>query len=137
MLILFDQDTPLPIAKSLLGHSIKTARQRDWDTLTNGELLRVAEEAVATGAVAVPGGRVLGSSRTWGSDAGEGARPTLERRGGKVEARLLRPVTGLGGFEQLLEILRVEVHGDREFRVALLHVDAVKQHQQLRLLLGN
>jgi uncharacterized protein DUF5615 len=45
MLILFDQGTPLPIANSLLGHSIKTARQLGWDTLANGELLRVAEEA--------------------------------------------------------------------------------------------
>ena len=45
MLVLFDQGTPVPIASFLLGHSVKTARQMGWDTLANGELLRVAEEA--------------------------------------------------------------------------------------------
>ena len=45
MLVLFDQGTPVPIASSLLGHAVKTARQLGWDTLTNGELLRLAEEA--------------------------------------------------------------------------------------------
>ncbi len=45
MLVLFDQGTPVPIANSLLGHSVKTARQLGWDTLANGELLRMAEEA--------------------------------------------------------------------------------------------
>ena len=45
MLVLFDQGTPVPIAKFLLGHAVKTARQQGWDTLVNGELLRVAEEA--------------------------------------------------------------------------------------------
>jgi hypothetical protein len=45
MLVLFDQSTPVAIAKFLLGHVIKTARQQGWDTLANGELLRVAEES--------------------------------------------------------------------------------------------
>jgi hypothetical protein len=45
MLILFDQGTPVPIAKFLLGHLVKTAHQQGWDTLVNGELLRRAEEA--------------------------------------------------------------------------------------------
>ena len=45
MLVLFDQGTPVPIASSLLGHSVKTAKQLGWAALTNGELLRVAEEA--------------------------------------------------------------------------------------------
>jgi hypothetical protein len=45
MLVLFDQSTPVAIAKFLHGHIIKTARQQGWDTLANGELLRVAEEA--------------------------------------------------------------------------------------------
>jgi hypothetical protein len=45
MLVLFDQSTPLAIAKSLLGHVVKTAREQGWDTLANGEPLRVAEEA--------------------------------------------------------------------------------------------
>lgn len=45
MLVLFDQGTPLPIAGFLLEHTVKTASQLGWATLTNGELLRVAEEA--------------------------------------------------------------------------------------------
>ena len=45
MLVLFDQGTPVPIARSLLGHAVKTARQLGWETLANGELLLVAEEA--------------------------------------------------------------------------------------------
>jgi len=45
MLVLFDQGTPVPIADSLLRHTVKTARQLGWHTLTNGELLRAAEEA--------------------------------------------------------------------------------------------
>jgi hypothetical protein len=45
MLVLFAQSTPVPIAKFLHGHIIKTARQQGWDTLANGDLLRVAEEA--------------------------------------------------------------------------------------------
>jgi hypothetical protein len=45
MRVLFDQGTPVPIANSLSGHSVKTASQMGWDTLTNGELLGVAEEA--------------------------------------------------------------------------------------------
>lgn len=45
MLVLFDQGTPVPIAKFLLGHVVKTAWQQGWDTLANGELLRRAEEA--------------------------------------------------------------------------------------------
>jgi hypothetical protein len=45
MLVLFDQSAPVAIAKSLQGHIVKTARQQGWDTLANGDLLRVAEEA--------------------------------------------------------------------------------------------
>lgn len=45
MRILFDQGTPLPLRKFLPGHEIKTAYQQGWDTLLNGDLLRVAEEA--------------------------------------------------------------------------------------------
>jgi hypothetical protein len=45
MLVLFDQGTPVAIAKFLLGHSVKTARRLNWDTLANGELLNAAEKA--------------------------------------------------------------------------------------------
>ena len=45
MRILFDQGAPVPIAAYLREHSVRTARQEGWDTLANGDLLRVAEAA--------------------------------------------------------------------------------------------
>lgn len=45
MRILFDQGTPVPIRRFLLGHTIRTAHQEGWATLTNGSLLRIAEDA--------------------------------------------------------------------------------------------
>jgi hypothetical protein len=45
MRILFDNGTPNPIARSLVGHEVAFARQIGWHKLENGELLRQAEEA--------------------------------------------------------------------------------------------
>jgi hypothetical protein len=45
MLILVDQGTPVAIRHALRGHAVRTAREQDWSTLLNGDLLRVAEEA--------------------------------------------------------------------------------------------
>ena len=45
MLILFDQGTPRGIAPSLSEHIVKEARAMGWDKLTNGELLKAAEQA--------------------------------------------------------------------------------------------
>jgi PP-loop superfamily ATP-utilizing enzyme len=45
MRLLFDQGTPTAIAGSLPEHTIRTTRQEGWEPLSNGELLRVAEEA--------------------------------------------------------------------------------------------
>lgn len=45
MRVLFDQGTPVPIRKALAGHIVKTAREQGWSTLSNGDLLRAAEEA--------------------------------------------------------------------------------------------
>ncbi len=45
MLILFDHVTPRGIARFLPGHSVTTAKERGWDTLSNGELLAEAERA--------------------------------------------------------------------------------------------
>jgi hypothetical protein len=45
MLILFDHGTPRGIARSLSGHTVKETRAQGWDRLTNGELLKAAEEA--------------------------------------------------------------------------------------------
>ena len=43
MLILFDHGTPSGIAGSLSGHEVTEARQRGWDRISNGELLKAAE----------------------------------------------------------------------------------------------
>ena len=45
MRILFDHGTPSGIAESLAGHEVTEAMERGWDTISNGELLKVAEAA--------------------------------------------------------------------------------------------
>lgn len=45
MLILFDHGTPRGIARFLLGHTVTRARERGWDTLSNGDLLAEAERS--------------------------------------------------------------------------------------------
>jgi hypothetical protein len=45
MLILFDNGTPRGIASSLQENTVREARALGWDTLSNGELLKSAEEA--------------------------------------------------------------------------------------------
>jgi hypothetical protein len=45
MIILFDNGTPKPIAKILIGHEVTRARQIGWHELENGELIERAEEA--------------------------------------------------------------------------------------------
>ena len=45
MRILFDQGSPVPIAAWLREHTVRTTLEEKWDTLVNGELLSVAEEA--------------------------------------------------------------------------------------------
>lgn len=45
MLILFDHGTPRSIARWLQGHVVVEAIARGWDKLSNGALLKVAEEA--------------------------------------------------------------------------------------------
>ncbi len=45
MLVLFDHGTPRGIARVLQGHTVKEARAQGWDTLSNGDLLKAAEEA--------------------------------------------------------------------------------------------
>jgi predicted nuclease of predicted toxin-antitoxin system len=45
MRILFDQGAPVPIAAWLREHTVRTTLEEKWDTLVNGELLKVAEEA--------------------------------------------------------------------------------------------
>jgi len=43
MLILLDQGTPVTIRRYLPHHTVRTTSQSGWATLTNGELLTVAE----------------------------------------------------------------------------------------------
>lgn len=45
MLILFDHGTPAPLIPFLEGHTVIKAKERGWDTLTNGDLLAEAERA--------------------------------------------------------------------------------------------
>ena len=44
MRVLFDQGTPVPLPKHLVGHDIVTAFEAGWSELSNGELLAKAEE---------------------------------------------------------------------------------------------
>jgi len=43
--ILFDQGTPAPLRLHLSPHSVDTVAERGWSTLSNGDLLRTAEES--------------------------------------------------------------------------------------------
>lgn len=43
MRILFDHGTPSGIAASLSAHQVTEARERGWDKVSNGELLKAAE----------------------------------------------------------------------------------------------
>jgi len=45
MKILFDQGTPVPLRRHLTGHSVTTAYEQGWADLSNGALLKAAEEA--------------------------------------------------------------------------------------------
>jgi hypothetical protein len=42
--ILFDQGTPVPLRSSLDGHLVPTAYELGWSTVTNGDLIRLAEQ---------------------------------------------------------------------------------------------
>ena len=45
MLVLFDHGTPKGLIRALPGHTVHTAQGKGWDTLSNGALLKVAEDA--------------------------------------------------------------------------------------------
>ncbi len=45
MRILFDQGVPRGVAASLGGHDVTEARKLKWERISNGELLKLAEEA--------------------------------------------------------------------------------------------
>ncbi len=43
MQILFDQGTPAPLRRALTGHTVSTAYEMGWSSLSNGDLLSAAE----------------------------------------------------------------------------------------------
>jgi hypothetical protein len=45
VLVLFDHGTPKVLIRALPGHTVHTARDKGWDTLSDGALLDAAEEA--------------------------------------------------------------------------------------------
>jgi len=45
MKVLLDQGAPAPLRQHLLPHTVDTAAEQDWSTVSNGELLQLAEEA--------------------------------------------------------------------------------------------
>jgi hypothetical protein len=45
VLILFDHGTPKGLIRALSGHTVHTGQAKQWDTLSNGALLKAAEEA--------------------------------------------------------------------------------------------
>lgn len=45
MKILFDQGVPLPLLRYLAEHDVSTAYRQGWSTLSNGDLLKRAEDA--------------------------------------------------------------------------------------------
>ena len=45
MKVLFDANTPVPLARSLRGHEVTCAEELGWQGLENGALLDAAEQA--------------------------------------------------------------------------------------------
>jgi hypothetical protein len=45
MRVLFDHSTPGPLSRFLQGHAVTKAKDRGWDTLSNGDLLAATEDA--------------------------------------------------------------------------------------------
>jgi predicted nuclease of predicted toxin-antitoxin system len=43
MKVLFDEGTPLPLRKHLVGHRVETVQELGWSAATDGELLARAE----------------------------------------------------------------------------------------------
>lgn len=44
MRILFDQGTPAPLRRHFAEHSVDTVHEKGWSTVTNGDLLKLAEQ---------------------------------------------------------------------------------------------
>lgn len=44
MQIPFDQGTPAPLRRCLSAHTVSTAYEQGWSTVTNGDLIQLAEQ---------------------------------------------------------------------------------------------
>lgn len=44
MKVVFDQGTPVPLRRHLVGHAIHTVYECGWSTVLNGALLTAAEQ---------------------------------------------------------------------------------------------
>ena len=64
MRILFDQGTPVPLRSFLSSHQVETAFERGLSTLSNGDLLAVAEQEGFE--VFVPTDKNLRNQQTFG-----------------------------------------------------------------------
>ena len=62
MLVLFDHGTPKGLIRALPGHTVHTAQAKGWDTLSNGALLKVAEQNLSARRIAMV---VLTGSTKW------------------------------------------------------------------------
>ncbi len=45
MKVIFDHNVPKHLRRALFGHEVRTAREMSWSRLSNGFLLRAAEDA--------------------------------------------------------------------------------------------
>jgi hypothetical protein len=43
--VIFDQGTPGPLRRFLVGHQVETAHERGWSQLDNGALIAASEQA--------------------------------------------------------------------------------------------
>ena len=48
MRILFDNGTPRPLRRHLFGHEVETARQRGWETVSNGAVVKMVDFSYTT-----------------------------------------------------------------------------------------
>ena len=58
MKVLLDECVDWRLARAIVGHDVKTARQMGWTTLKNGELLLLASQHFDAKAYAADSGRI-------------------------------------------------------------------------------
>jgi hypothetical protein len=68
--VLFDQGTPVPLRRALVGHSVATAFEMGWSEMTNGDLLRAADTSFAA---LITTDQNLQHQQNLGRETGDGA----------------------------------------------------------------